>query len=91
MVHAAAPAVLEAAHLTLVAPDHLVIAVAEEGRVQVDQVNALAIQMLQDLEVVAQDELVEGGHGTSIAVVGYYHRNGVQISTVRIPQYCVEK
>ena len=51
-VNATLPAVLEGPHLGLVAPDHFVLAVREEGRVQVDEIDALGRELAEPVQVV---------------------------------------
>jgi hypothetical protein len=51
-VHASLPAVLKGAHFGLVAPDHLVVAIGEERRVAIDQVNAIGGKLRQTTKVV---------------------------------------
>lgn len=60
MVHAAAPPVHEGAHLAGVAPDDLVVAVGEERRVEVNEVNGRGVEGFEDFEVIAEEELVHG-------------------------------
>ncbi len=57
-VQAAFPDIGEGALLVLVAPDHVVDAVGEEGRVDVDQVDAFGGQLAHDVQVVAPDQAV---------------------------------
>src|SRR5688572_24080383 len=65
----ALPAVLEGPDLGLVAPDHLVKAVREERRVEVDQVDAVGRELPEDMQVVlaVQDaglEVADRIHGS---------------------------
>ena len=58
----AGPAVLKTADFPRVSPDNLVVAVAEKQRVKVDKGNALRFHRLEDFEIVAEDEFIDG-HG----------------------------
>lgn len=56
VANAALPAVFERADLGLVAPDHLVAAVREERRVEVDKVDALSRELAEATQVVVAVE-----------------------------------
>jgi hypothetical protein len=62
MAYAARPPVLKTADFTRVAPDYLVIAVAEKRRVKVNQVYGVVFHRLEYFEVVAEYKAVYG-HG----------------------------
>jgi hypothetical protein len=55
MVNAACPSILKTSYLSAIAPNNLVIAVAEKRRVKVNQINALALKRFKYFEVVSQD------------------------------------
>ena len=56
--HPAFPDVRERAQFVLVAEDDVVLPTGEEGRVNVDQVNALGGQLAHDVQVVAPEEAI---------------------------------
>jgi hypothetical protein len=58
MVHAAAPAVLKTADFAFVAPYDFVVAVGEEGGIEVDEVYHFTIKLFEDFEVVAEIKMV---------------------------------
>jgi hypothetical protein len=60
MADAARPPVLKTADFPGVAPDNLVIPVAEKRRVKVNKVYAVRIQGFEDFKVIAQDKAVDG-------------------------------
>jgi hypothetical protein len=63
--HAAFPDVGERAHLVLVAEDDVILPARKEGRVDVNQIDALAGQLAHHMQVVAPDESVHGQVGVS--------------------------
>lgn len=58
VAHAACPSVLEGADFAGVAPYNFVVAIGEEGRVEVDEVGGFAVEGAEDFEVITEDELV---------------------------------
>ena len=62
MVDSARKTVFKTTYLAFVAPNHLVGAVAEKRRVEVNQVNGFGFQGAENFQVIAQKQLIEG-HG----------------------------
>jgi hypothetical protein len=55
MVNTARPPVLKTADFPRVSPDNLVIAIAEERRVKVNEVYRIVLQRFEGFEVVTED------------------------------------
>lgn len=58
VAHATRPTVLEGADFAAVAPDNFVVAIREEGRVEIDKINGFAVERAENFEVIAEYELV---------------------------------